>query len=352
MNLEQRNEIQMYIDDCVKQGVFPGANMVVYHQGEANFFSCGNKALFPQVEENNMDTIYDLASLSKVVVTVPLIMKLIETGNIHLNTRICDVLKERIPDEITIQDLLTHCSGLPADTKIDLTDKKEIIWDKIYHCEQIVERGKKVLYSDVGFLLLGKVIETCYQMPLDQVAQKEIFIPLQMKDTCYCPSAKLMLRCAPTEDSHHFNQMLRGIVHDRKAHLLGGVAGHAGVFSTIQDMSHILEMHLHRGLYQSRLFLSSESIEAFSTVLTPANEVKRGIGFLIKDEGGIFPSGCSDMTYGHTGFAGTSMLVDPNANLGIVILSNRIHPSRENNKILSKRKEIHEKIYQVLKIKF
>lgn len=348
MNDIQRNDIQKYLETCVDDGVFCGANVLVQYQQEPIFFCVGKKAIVPVEEKISLDTIYDLASLTKVVSTTLLVMKFIEEGKFQMSTLVSDILNDFPFADITIQDLLMHTSGLPADVPLPSKIDAEGIWKAICTCERLCERGKQVLYSDLGFITLGRIIEHCAQMSLASCFQIYLAQPLDLKDTCYVPAADVRKRCAPTEYRLDVQKMMRGEVHDRKANRMGGVSGHAGLFSTILDMQHVVDMLLGEGIYRGKRILTPASIAHFSKNYTPGMQISRSIGFLVKDERSPFASGNSARAYMHTGFSGTSLLIDPDCSLGIVILSNRIHPSRENDKILRYRKLIHEKIITIL----
>ncbi|MFQ9247320.1 MAG: serine hydrolase domain-containing protein [Clostridium paraputrificum] len=292
---------------------------------------------------------YDIASLTKVLVTTTLIMKLIDMGKLKLDTLVKDIIPEfRNNNNINIFDLLTHTSGLPADIKLDLSVDKETIRKKIYCCDSVYEKNTKVLYSDIGFILLGFIIEEIVRKPLDIIAKEFIFTPLNMNDTSYLPDSKLFNRCAPTENSPHFHKILRGEVHDRKAYLMGGVSGHAGVFSDIDDMSKFARMILNRGEYNKKRILSEKSVESLFKTQTPIGEINRGLGYLTFDIRSPFSTMNSGESIFHTGFTGTSLLIDKGNKISIIVLSNRVHPTRENIKIIEERKKIHEKIMRIL----
>lgn len=348
MNNQQKYKIQRYLEQCVEEDVFCGANVLVQYRQEPAFFSVGKKAFVPREENNALNTIYDLASLTKVVSTTLLVMKFIEERKFQLSTLVSDILNDFPFADITIQDLLTHTSGLPADVPLPSKIDAEGIWKAICTCERLWGRGKQVLYSDLGFITLGRIIEHCAQMSLASCFHIYLAQSLDLKDTGYLPEADMRERCAPTEYRLDVQKMMRGEVHDRKANHMGGVSGHAGLFSTILDMQHIVEMLLGEGMYQGKRILTPASIAHFSKNYTPGMQISRSIGFLVKDECSPFASKNSENAYMHTGFSGTSFLIDPDCSLGIVILSNRIHPSRDNDKILHYRKLIHEKIIMVL----
>ena len=349
MRKDQKREIKLIIEECCSRGVFPGANVAILLEDEEYLFSVGKKSILPKEELNSIDTIYDLASLTKVLVTTTLIMKLIDMGKLKLDTLVKDIIPEfRNNNNINIFDLLTHTSGLPADIKLDLSVDKETIRKKIYCCDSVYEKNTKVLYSDIGFILLGFIIEEIVRKPLDIIAKEFIFTPLNMNDTSYLPDSKLFNRCAPTENSPHFHKILRGEVHDRKAYLMGGVSGHAGVFSDIDDMSKFARMILNRGEYNKKRILSEKSVESLFKTQTPIGEINRGLGYLTFDIRSPFSTMNSGESIFHTGFTGTSLLIDKGNKISIIVLSNRVHPTRENIKIIEERKKIHEKIMRIL----
>ena len=348
MREDQKREIKLTIEECCSRGVFPGANVAILLEDEEYLFSVGKKSILPKEEANNIDTIYDIASLTKVLVTTTLTMKLIDMGRLRLDTLVKDIIPEFKNKDINIFDLLTHTSGMPDDIKIDLSADKEIIRNKVYNCNSIYEKNSKVVYSDIGFILLGFIIEELIKKPLDIVAKEFIFSPLDMNHTSYLIDSKLIDKCAPTENSPHFHKILRGEVHDRKAHLMGGVSGHAGVFSDIKDMSKFARMILNSGKYNKNRILNEKSVELLFKKQTPVGEINRGLGYLTFDERSPFSAMNSNESIFHTGFTGTSLLIDKRNKISIIILSNRVHPTRENTKIIEERKKIHEKIMKIL----
>ena len=337
------------INECCSRDIFPGANLCLITKEREIFISSGNRAILPNVDKNDLSTIYDIASLTKVVVTTTLIMQLIEKKHLSLDTKVKEIIKEFKLEDITILDLLTHTSGLPADIKLDLNSNIDIVKEKIFKCNSIYEKGKDILYSDLGFILLGFIIEEVTNSKLEQIAKESIFHPLTMDNTNYHVEMQNIDKVAPTEISPHFNKLLRGEVHDRKAYLMGGVSGHAGVFSTIKDLSKFTKMILNDGVYNGRRILSKDSVEKLFLTYASDDNLKRGIGYITYNGKGDFSNYNSNKTIYHTGFTGTSMLIDKGNNLAIILLSNRVHPYRKNIKLLAERKIIHEKIMQLLK---
>lgn len=335
------------MEEAVKDGVFPGATYCLIAGKRRYTGAFGYKALFPKKEENYINTIYDMASVSKVVSTTTLLMQLLEAGKIRLYDSVNKYLPDFKNDDITIYDLMTHTSGLVPDIpKANTLAKPEEVFDFAYRVPLRTLKGEKIIYSDIGFILLGKIIETVFGMGLDRAAKLYVFSKLDMKDTTYNP--KNIERCAPTEKRNDAicQDLLRGKVHDEKAYILGGVAGHAGMFSTADDIGNFMEMILNNGVYKGKQILSKASVDL---LFTPQVEEKiginlvgsrRGLGWILKSD---YPS-CGDLaspnTILHTGFTGTNLFIDRDNKIAFSMLSNRVHPTRENNKIIPFRGKI------------
>ncbi len=329
-------------NDAVSDGVFPGANIVIVNDKETVIASFGKKAICPNEEENDVDTLYDMASCSKVIATTTAILLLMEQGKIKLHDTVQRFLPRFKHEEITLYHLLTHTSGLPADVvgANSLKSKEELV-DIVYDMDLIYETGTEIKYSDIGFILLGFIIEAVSGLSLDSFTKEYIFDVLEMEDTCYNPVDKE--RCAPTEkrdDDVVKNTIIRGNVHDEKGYIMGGVAGHAGLFSCVKDLQKFIKMILNRGVYRGKQFLSPATIDL---IFTPMVEVKnkinlrydkRGIGWIVDDGNSSAGDLASCETISHTGFTGTNIVIDRVNKVGFAILSNRVHVTRENEKIL------------------
>lgn len=334
-------EIEKFLQNAVQTDVFPGCCCAIIRPDKTDYYCVGNKAIEPDIEENEMDTLYDLASLTKVVGMLPVILKLIQDGLLTYDTKVSSIIPTFTNSTITILDLLTHRSGLPSDLGWgNEADKKKMI-DDICAYAKNVKRNNEVIYSDLGFMMLGVIAETITNTSLDELVQKYVTIPLKMERTRYCPKPSLKKQCAPTEDSLRFQCLLRGEVHDRKAHFMQGISGHAGLFSNIYDLEKYTRMLLGGGIVDGQVYLKQNFIVDMYTSQTPSLNIHRGVGFLTFDEEGIFSCLNSKKTMVHTGFTGTSLLVDIENQIAILLLSNRIHPSRNNTKILNWRKEFH-----------
>ncbi|MFW5787299.1 MAG: serine hydrolase domain-containing protein [Halanaerobiales bacterium] len=339
-----------------KNGTFPGAVLAITDEKKLIYQQAfGFAQIEPQKRVMNKDTIFDLASLTKVVATTISVMHLIEYGKINL----WDYLKEYFPnipeekEELTIYHLLTHTSGYQAIVRL---------WDKDMNYEQKIEYilnlpleaniGKRVEYSDPNFILLGDLVKRVSGKNLNHYFSEYISEKLNMGKTCFNPLQNLSdskNNFAATEYCDWRERYMIGEVHDENAFSLGGISGHAGLFSTSSDLVNFVQMILNKGTYQGKNVLSSSTIMTMTSCWTENFEQKRGLGWdLIKNyrsSGGVLFSG---KAFGHTGFTGTSIWIDPVKKLGVILLSNRVHPSRDNVQIISLRPRLHNLIVNVL----
>ncbi len=328
-----------YIDEAIADEIakkqLPGAVVLVGRQGKIVWRKAyGNRALEPTTEAMTPDTIFDLASLTKVVATATSVMILVERGKIRLG----DPVARYIPEfgemgkkTITVEQLLTHRSGLIADNALeDYQHGVEKAWGNIWKLAPIAEVGSKFIYSDVNFEVLGELVRRISGKPLDQFAAENIFRPLGMKDTGFLHAKALQARVAPTEQRE--NRWMRGEVHDPRSYLLGGVAGHAGLFSTVDDLALYCQMILGGGTLNNTRILSQMGVarmtEPRDSAGNGANDGEwRGLGWDIKTR---FSANRGDLftfqSFGHTGFTGTSIWIDPERETFVIFLSNRVHP--------------------------
>lgn len=338
------NLIQKFIDD----GVFPGANYVLVVGNKTYLGSLGKKVLIPKIEENSLDTLYDMASVSKVISTTTCILKLMEEGKINLYSKVATYLPRFKHEQITIFNLLTHTSGMKEGISDCTTTKnKEEVLERLYSYDLKYPVGEKIIYSDLNYIMLGEIIETLTGQKLDNYAKEVVFEPLEMHDTGYKPTDKL--RCAPTEERNDatYRGIVRGDVHDETAYACGGVAGHAGVFSTVQDIEHFIRMILNKGTYNGKRILSESVVDRlFIPQVSEKNDLinhynRRGLGWIINSQNssaGDFTS--YEATILHTGFTGTNIWIDRKNNVGFSLLTNRVHPTRKNVKIIQARPKI------------
>ena len=329
------------VEQAIAQKKLPGA-VVLIGRGDRVLYekAIGRRAIEPAPEAMTTDTIFDVASLTKVVATTTSVMKLLEDGRVRLNDRVSDYVPrfERYnKGNITLRHLMTHTSGLRPD--VDLADP----WtgsDKAIALavEEVptAPPGERFVYSDINYFLLGEIVKRVSGMPLNEFAKKNIFDPLGMKDTGFLPPASLRGRIAPTEKCTEFGwpcdgpdaQWLRGVVHDPTARRMGGVAGHAGLFSTASDLAIFCEMLLNGGRYKGARILAPLTVAKMTTPASAAGDPNvRGLGWDIdssfsSNRGELLPIG----SFGHTGFTGTSIWIDPLTREFVVFMSNRVHP--------------------------
>jgi uncharacterized protein YbbC (DUF1343 family) len=333
--------IDRVVNEAIQQKQLPGAVVLVGRGGDVVYRKAiGNRAVAPAPERMTEDTIFDLASLTKVVATTTSVMMLVEEGRIRLTDRVSSYIPgfERYgKEQITVRHLLTHVSGLRPD--VDLADAW-VGYDKAIELgiEEVPGSApnERFVYSDINFFLLGDIVRRVSGKPLDQFAKERIFEPLGMKDTGFNPPASAGARIAPTERCTRYGwpcegpqmEMLRGTVHDPTARRMAGVAGHAGLFSTAEDLSIFCRMLLAGGEWKGKRILSALTVAKMTSPATPPGERNvRGFGWdmdssFSANRGELLPLG----SFGHTGFTGTSLWMDPATKLFVVFLSNRLHP--------------------------
>ena len=287
-----------------------------------------------------MDTIFDLASLTKVVATTPSVMMLVEQGRIRLTDPVASFIPEFAKygkDRITVRDLMTHMSGLRPD--VDLGDPWVGSQEAIrLATEEVLTQppGRRFVYSDINYFLLAEIVSRVTKQPFAEFVQQHLFKPLGMRDTMFTPPAALLPRIAPTQPCTPYGwpcegpdmKMLRGVVHDPTARRMGGVAGHAGLFSTAADLTIYARMLLGGGAVGATRVLAPLTVARMTSPATPAGEPNvRGLGWDLDssysaNRGELLPLG----SFGHTGFTGTSIWVDPATRVFVIFLSNRVHP--------------------------
>ena len=325
------------VESAVKANKIPGAVVVIGHEGQVVYRKAfGERALVPERLPMNVDTIFDMASLTKVIATTTAVMQLVEQGKIVLSAPASDYwpeFKENGKELVTIRELMTHYSGLPPDLPL------KPAWTGYDTALQMIvaspldaPAGTRFIYSDINFETLGEIVRRVSGETLDVYCAEHIFGPLGMKETRFKPAASLRNRIAPTQYEHGASgPVLWGVVHDPTSRYMGGVAGHAGLFSTADDVSIFTQMLLNGGTYNGVRILSPLSVEKMTEPQTPPKKtIVRGLGW---DIGSPFASNRGELldvgSFGHTGYTGTSLWVDPITKTYIIVLTNRVHP---NNK--------------------
>lgn len=333
MRSDRLADIETLMLDGIDNGNMPGGVVCVGRHGKIVYLEAfGDRLVGDAPEKMTVDTVFDLASLTKPVATATSIMKLLEEGRFRLNDKVVRYMPEFAPhdkDEITIQNLLVHQSGLIPDNPLgDYLDGPEKAWERICQLKLTGPVGERFRYSDVNFIVLAKLVERLTGKDIHQFSQDEIFAPLKMTETGYNPSEELSRRAAPTQKRD--GDWMRGDVHDPRAYALSGVAGHAGLFSTARDLASYCQMMLALG----SLDFDGETahILAPATVLkmTAPYRVSSGVRGLGWDKQTPYSSNRGDLlspsAYGHGGFTGTVLWMDPELDLFFIFLSNRVHP--------------------------
>ena len=330
-NFRGAADLDAAINQAIREDKIPGAVVLVGHNGQIVYRKAyGYRALLPVKEPMTADTIFDIASLTKIVATTSAMMKLFERGRVRIDDPVTAYLPEFQGGEspITVRDLMTHFSGLRPDLDLEPpwsgydTGIRKALSDK-----PAGPPGTKFVYSDINFILAGEIVHRLSGLAENEYVKKILFDPLGMKDTTYLPSPALKSRIAPTEMEKD-GVILRGVVHDPTARYMGGVAGHAGVFSTADDLGKFCRMIIDGGSSSGTALFDPATIRKFTTPATPPDQpILRGLGWDIQSpysgvRGTLFPVG----SFGHTGFTGTSIWLDPSSGTYVVLLTNSVHP--------------------------
>jgi beta-N-acetylhexosaminidase len=349
------------LDHAVQNDAFPGGVLALGLNDDVVIHPFGKLTRDPKAAAVNANTIYDMASLTKAIVTTTGAMILEQQKRLDLDAPVSRYLPEWAgaaksdPDpswraRVTVRMLLLHNSGLPAHRDFYRQAKGHDAVLELVAAEPLIhEPGKQVEYTDLGFILLGEIIERLTGEPLDQFAGTHIFEPLGMKDSLYNPPTALRVRIAPTENDIDFRKrLLTGEVHDENAFALGGVSGNAGLFSTAGDVAIFAQMVLNGGIYGHHRIVSRATIQQF-TARQIVGDSARTLGWdvptpPVSSAGQYF----SANSFGHTGFTGTSLWIDPERDLFVVLLTNRVNPTRANEQIRQVRPALHDAIIESL----
>jgi beta-N-acetylhexosaminidase len=353
INALRLSRVDEILQNAIRDSAFPGAQIAVARGGVLVMNKAfGRYTYDADAREIDNTTLFDLASVSKVIGTTSAVMKLVDEKRLSLD----DVLGKYLPRAaqgrkaaITIRQLLQHRAGFPPFKRFFLMCRsKEEALDSIYATELVAAPGDTTIYSDIGMITMGKVVEKITGEPLDVYLQHTFFKPLGMHSTTYDPPKSLLERVAPTEvDTLWRHKLVRGEVHDENADLLGGVAGHAGLFSTASDLALYMQMLLNGGIYGGVRYLQERTIFEFTRSVVPGQE--RFLGWDMKSPtGSSAGSYFSLSSFGHTGFTGTSIWVDPERDLFVILLTNRVHPTRANLKIAKVRPAVHDAVIKAI----
>lgn len=345
--------VDSLVMDQIDRRSMPGAQLAVL-RGDTLLYlrNYGHLSYDSASSPVNDSSMYDLASLTKVVATTTAAMQLIDKGQLQLDSSVASYLPEfgcNGKERITIRNLLMHNSGLEAFRLFYQQAKtsKDVL-DSIFASAPIYPTGSKTVYSDLGMITLAKVIERVTGIGLDAYAREEFFTPLGMRHTMFTPPDSLHAQCAPTEyDRVWRKRLVQGSVHDETAALLDGVAGHAGVFSTASDLATFLRMLMNGGVFENRKYVESATVKQFTT--RRSLHGSRALGWDTRSGTGSSAGQYFSMkSYGHTGFTGTSIWIDPVADIAVIFLTNRVHPTRENKQLQRFRATLHDAVREAL----
>jgi beta-glucosidase-like glycosyl hydrolase/CubicO group peptidase (beta-lactamase class C family) len=330
-------EVDRLLEGYLAEKAFPGAVVAVGKDDAlVHLTAFGRQSYEADATVVAPDTIYDLASLTKVVVTTTMAMILVDEGKLDITRPVSAFLPKfrgAWKDRVTVFHLLSHSAGFDAVAPLYKEIKgKGAFLERIEATDLVYEPGTKSLYSDLGELLLGEILERVAGEPLDAFARRRIFEPLGMQDTGYRPAAALLPRIAPTENDPWRGRLLRGEVHDENAFALGGVAPHAGLFGSAPDLARFAQMLLNGGVYDNHRIVSRAAVERF-TRRAGIPDSSRALGWDTPSPGSSAGTLFSQRSFGHTGFTGTSLWIDPDRKLFLILLTNRVNPTRDNDTV-------------------
>ncbi len=348
-------DVDAVMQQAVRDTAFPGAVLLAAKDGVIFYekaFGGFTYDTYPDYVRTR--TVYDLASVTKVIATTSAVMRLVDDGKIALSDKVTKYIPEfgaNGKQDLTVYNLMVHNGGLPAWRKFyEFCDTPECVLDSIWATPLEYTTGEKTVYSDLGLISMGVLVRRVSGKPLDMFVDSVFFRPLGMRSTRYNPPGGIRDRIAPTEVDTYWQktgEAVQGRVHDENAATLGGVSGHAGLFSNAGDLAVLMQMLLNGGTYGAERFLKEETIREFTR--RQSDQSSRGIGWDTKSEGRSWSGQYSSMrSFLHTGFTGTSVLADPENNLIVILLTNRVYPTRDTRKIFQVRPAVHEAIYRAI----
>lgn len=345
---------------AVADSAFPGAFAIVGDsRGVLARVGAGRIDWARNAPRPDQHTLWDLASLTKVVATTTAAAQLVEQGKIELDAPVQRYLTEWTgpgKDGVTVRHLLTHTSGLPAFRAYDRqTTNRDSLAGLLFGTELERAVGERMVYSDIGAFVLGEIVERVSGQELDDYFARHVAAPLKLRETMFTPPANLRPRVAPTEVDSLRGGLVRGAVHDERAYYLGGVAAHAGLFGSAHDLARFAMMMLRGGTLDGARILEPETIATFTVYADPAYS-NRALGWQKRERPDMaFRTGAawagqkmSVSSYGHTGFTGTSLGIDPERDLFVILLSNRVNPTRNNPRITAVRIAVTDAVVSVV----
>lgn len=353
---ERLEQAAALLERAVAERVTPGGVLLVARRGAVALERAAGRLTYeddaPAVSPS---TIYDLASLTKVIATTTLMMRRVESGALHLDGTAASYLPELKGSPVggaTLRDLLAHSSGLPCCTELfrelgeglDRDEARARYLEHIAATDLEVGPRERSIYSDLGVLLLGEILERESGRGLAELVEDEVLDPLGLADTGYLPVDSLRKRIAATEFDAWRGRLPHGEVHDENTHALGGVAPHAGLFGTARDVAAFAQTMLNGGGYGERRIANANTVTLFTRRAELVPGSSRALGWDTPSDPSSAGRYLSARSYGHTGFTGTSLWIDPELELIVVLLTNRVHPTRENIAIRRLRPAIHDAV--------
>jgi CubicO group peptidase (beta-lactamase class C family) len=346
-------EADRIVLSAINDSAFPGAVLLVMKEGTVLYEKAYGHFTYDNTSTPvSVNTIFDLASATKVIATTTAAMICVDRGLFELEdkaARYIPEFKKNNKGHISIKNLLLHNSGLPSWKQYyRMYNRAEDVLSDIYSSALEYQTNSKMIYSDLGIITIGKIIEKVTGKSLDDFCRDEIFVPLGMRNTFFNPSAEIKNKTAPTElDNYWRMRLLQGEVHDETASLLNGIAGHAGLFSTASDVSKVLKMLLDQGEYENTRMIKPETVNKFTRKYSALST--RALGWDTKSAAGssagiLF----SSLAFGHTGYTGTSVWADPLGKIAVVFLTNRVYPTRNNLKIIKVRPLLHDAVIKAI----
>ena len=354
-DLENLSEAENVLIRHVEAQTTPGATaLAVRSGGVVARWAVGHHTYEQGSEAVRFNDIYDLASLTKIVATTALCMALDGSGDLDLEMPVQDVLSEFTEngrERVSVKHLLAHCSGLPAHLKLFETCRNlNEVLDAIYEVPLAHDPGDDTIYSDLGFILLGRILEGICGEEFRGLVDRHVLKPFGLREVGYHPGHSLLPRIPPTEVGREGRAgTIHGEVHDGNAAAIGGVAPHAGLFGPAGDLGNFLRVFLNGGRHEGHQIMEEQIVKRYTTLANMASGSSRALGWdTVSATGSSAGDLFSQSSFGHTGFTGTSMWADPERDLGVVLLTNRVHPSRDNEGIRKLRPEFHNAVAAAL----
>jgi CubicO group peptidase (beta-lactamase class C family) len=340
------------LKNAVAERVFPAASVAITHKGKLVAQKAFGRFTYePDAPETTSDSIFDLGSITKIVATTSMAMILYELGLLDLDMPAVALVPEFAAEnprnpEVTIRMLLAHCSGLPAREKLFLEARnREELLAAAFATPLTADPGATTEYSDIGFIILGTALERLAEEPLDSFCRREVFGPLGMLHTAFRPPASWHDSIPPTVDDRAFRQrVIRGEVYDENASVMGGVASHAGLFATAGDLAIFANAMLEGG----RPILRPETLAVFTRRETSPAGTSRALGWDTPSAPSQSGKYFSEHSFGHLGYTGTSLWIDPERQLSVTLLTNRTWPDSDNQAIKQLRPKFHDAVVEAL----